>query len=248
VSILVGILSILIGLVMGLLGGGGSVLAVPVLTYAADQDPKVAIATSLLVVGTTALFAMIQHAFRGNIEWRTGLYFSISAMVGGYLGGKSAAWFEGSTLLLMFAVMMVVAGIAMVRGRKDLKPREGSMPLWLVLIEGIVVGYATGLVGAGGGFLIVPALVVLGGMQMHKAIGTSLFVIFLKSMAAFGGHMEHVQVDWHLSAMVTALAIGGSIVGTRFAARVPAARLKKVFGWFVLAVALLIVVRESGLF
>jgi hypothetical protein len=243
---LVGILAVLTGVVMGLLGGGGSILAVTTLTYVAEQDAKVAIATSLLVVGVTALFATVQHARNGNIEWRTGFIFSVAAMVGGYLGGKSAAWFDGSTLLVLFASMMAIAGFAMVRPKKALKPRKTGLPIWLIVIEGIVVGYATGLVGAGGGFLVVPALVILGGMEMHKAVGTGLLVISMKSIAAFGGHIQHVDVDWQFAIVTTCLAISGSFFGTQLSSKVPAAQLKKGFGWFVLCMAGLIVAKEIG--
>jgi uncharacterized membrane protein YfcA len=243
---LVGILAVLTGVVMGLLGGGGSILAVTTLTYVAEQEPKVAIATSLLVVGVTALFATVQHARNGNIVWRTGFVFSVAAMVGGYLGGKSAAWFDGSTLLVLFASMMAIAGFAMVRPKKALKPRATGLPIWLIVIEGIVVGYATGLVGAGGGFLVVPALVILGGMKMHKALGTGLLVISMKSIAAFSGHIQHVEVDWQFAIVFTCLAIFGSFFGTRLSSKVPAAQLKKGFGWFVLGMAGLIVAKEIG--
>ena len=245
-TLLVAILMVLTGVVMGLLGGGGSIMSVTTLTYLAGQDPKVSIATSLLVVGVTALFATLQHARNGNIEWRTGFIFSVAAMAGGYLGGKSAVWFDGSTLLVLFAVMVGIAGLAMVRPRKTLEPRETAMPALLIVIQGVVVGYVTGLVGAGGGFLVVPALVLLGGMTMHKAVGTGLLVISMKSIAAFGGHVQHVDVDGQFALVATCLAISGSFVGTRLSSKVPAAQLKKGFGWFVLCMAGLIIAKEIG--
>ncbi|MEZ4471224.1 MAG: sulfite exporter TauE/SafE family protein [bacterium] len=246
--ILVALLSALIGISLGLLGGGGSILAVPVLAYGAGMPAKEAIATSLLVVGTTSLFAMLQHARAGKVEWRTGFVFSGAAMAGAYLGGFAAQWFSGTTLLLLFAAMMVVTAGAMFRGRKDRGPatERASLPIAMVILEGLVVGGATGLVGAGGGFLVVPALVLLGGMDMHRAIGTSLLVIGLKSFAAFAGHVAHVQIDIPLALLVTGAAVAGTFVGARLARSIPADRLRKGFAVFVLVMAAYVIWREAG--
>ena len=242
------LLAVLIGLSLGLLGGGGSILAVPVLTYVAGLSPKEAIATSLIVVGTTSLFALIPHARRGNVAWRTGALFATTAMAGAYLGGLAASWFSGTTLLLLFAAMMVVTALAMFRGRGELKVIEQKpLSMGLVVAEGVAVGAATGLVGAGGGFLVVPALVLLGGMEMHKAVGTSLMVIALKSFAAFAGHAAHVSIDFELALGVTLAAVVGSMAGAALSQRVPAALLRKVFAGFVLVMAGYVVWREAGL-
>ena len=247
--IVVASLAVLIGVSLGLLGGGGSILAVPVLTYAAGLTAKEAIATSLLVVGITSGVALISHAKRGNVEWRTGAIFSLTAMAGAYVGGLAAAWFSGTTLLLLFATMMVVTAVAMFRGKGHLQGTETNdkpLPIGLVVGEGLLVGAATGLVGAGGGFLVVPALVLLGGMPMHRAVGTSLMVITLKSFAAFAGHASHVSIDWSLAALVIAAAVGGSFVGAAFAKRVPAELLRKIFAGFVLMMAGYVIWREAG--
>ena len=241
-------LASLIGISLGLLGGGGSILAVPVLAYGADLPAKEAIATSLLVVGATSLFALVPHVRGGNVDWRTGAIFSGAAMAGAYGGGLAADWFSGTTLLLLFSAMMVVTALAMFRGRREVEavvPR--SLPVVLVVVEGLGVGAATGLVGAGGGFLVVPALVLLGGMDMHKAVGTSLMVIGLKSFAAFGGHAAHLSIDVELALVVTAAAVVGSVVGALLAKRVPAQLLRKAFACFVLAMAGYVVWREAGL-
>ena len=245
--LMVALLAILVGLSLGLLGGGGSILAVPVLAYGAGLPAKEAIATSLIVVGATSLFALIPHARRGRVEWRTGAIFSATAMVGAYLGGLAADWFSGTTLLLLFAAMMVVTALAMFRGRGEMKAnKDKPLAVGLVIAEGLVVGGATGLVGAGGGFLVVPALVLLGGMEMHKAVGTSLMVIALKSFAAFAGHAAHVSIDVQLTLVVTAAAVAGSIGGAALAKRVPAQILRKVFAGFVLVMAGYVVWREAG--
>jgi uncharacterized membrane protein YfcA len=246
--LIIAVLASLIGVSLGLLGGGGSILAVPVLVYGAGLPAKEAIATSLVVVGVTALFALIPHARRGNVDWRTGAIFSGTAMAGAYLGGLAADWFSGTTLLLLFAGMMVVTALAMFRGRGELKADSAKpQPVVLVVAEGLAVGAATGLVGAGGGFLVVPALVLLGGMEMHKAVGTSLMVIALKSFAAFAGHAAHVSIDVELALLVTAAAVGGSVAGAALAKRVPAQLLRKVFAGFVLVMAGYVVWREAGL-
>jgi uncharacterized protein len=246
--LIVTLLASLIGVSLGLLGGGGSILAVPVLTYGAGLAAKEAIATSLVVVGVTSLFALIPHARRGNVDWRTGGIFSATTMTGAYLGGLAANWFSGRTLLLLFAGMMVVTALAMFRGRSDLKADSGKpMPVLLVVAEGLVVGGATGLVGAGGGFLVVPALVLLGGMEMHKAVGTSLMVIALKSFAGFAGHAAHVSIDAELALIVTAAAVVGSMAGAALAKHFPAQLLRKVFAGFVLAMACYVTWREAGL-
>ena len=222
-------------------------MAVPVLVYAAGLSPKAAIATSLLVVGATAAASLIDHHRRGNVLWKTGLLFSSSAMVGAYGGGFAANWFEGKTLLLLFAGMMVVTAIAMLRPKKgDPKPPTKNAPIWIALAEGLVVGGFTGLVGAGGGFLVVPALVLLGGMDMRKAVGTSLLVITLKSFAAFAGHATHGAVDYQLAMGVTAMAVGGSFIGSIISRKLDASKLKTIFGWFVLAMAAFVIWKEAG--
>jgi uncharacterized protein len=241
-------LSCLIGLSLGLLGGGGSILAVPVLVYGAGLPIKVAIATSLLVVGVTAVFALIPHARRGHVNWKVGALFSVTAMTGAYLGGLAAKWFEGETLLILFAIMMILTGVAMLVKREPAN-RDSARPMSVTLIiaEGIAVGGITGLVGAGGGFLVVPALVLIGGMNMHAAIGTSLMVIALKSFAAFAGHTVHVSVDYKLALVVMVCAVAGSIAGGFVAQRLQAKNLRSAFGVFVLMMAMFVIWREAGM-
>ncbi len=244
--IIVVALSVLIGLSLGLMGGGGSILAVPVLKYAAGLDAKTAIATSLLVVGTTAGVGGLRHASQGNVDWRTGAIFAMSTIAGAYGGGRTAHWFSGTTLLLLFSGMMMVTAIMMFRGRGELTPRTSAIPVLLVTLEGLAVGFATGLVGAGGGFMVVPALVLLGGMDMHKAVGTSLVVITLKSYAAFLGYINHVSIDYPLAGAVTAAAVVGTLIGSQFANRVSPKALRKGFAWFVLVMATFIIWQEAG--
>ena len=169
-------------------------------------------------------------------------------MVGAFMGGIASHWFSGRTLLLLFAAMMIVTGLAMFKGRRELTAsRDGPVPIFVAALEGLVVGAVTGLVGAGGGFLVVPALVLLGGMAMHKAIGTSLLVITLKSMAAFAGYAAHVSIDFELTAFVTTAAVIGSLIGSHLSKRIPADRLRRIFAAFVIAMAGFVVWQEAGL-
>lgn len=247
VLILTAALAVVIGLALGLLGGGGSILTVPLLVYVAGMAPKPAIASSLFIVGTTALAAVVQHARAGRVRWRTGVIFGLSAMAGAYLGGRLAAYIPGQWLLVGFALMMLATAVAMIRGRKDgaEAPEKHELPVALVLAEGIVVGLVTGIVGAGGGFLVVPALVLLGGLPMSVAVGTSLLVIGMKSFAGLAGYLASVQIDWRTTLLVTGIAVLGSIIGGRFAGRIPGEVLRKGFGWFVLAMGTFVLVQSA---
>ncbi|MGD8859123.1 MAG: sulfite exporter TauE/SafE family protein [Myxococcales bacterium] len=231
-------LSLLIGLSLGLLGGGGSILTVPILVYALGVPAKEAIATSLFVVGVTSLAAVVPHARAGRVQLRTGIIFGTAGMVGAYLAGLVAHYIPASILLLSFAAMMLVTAVAMMRGRRSAGEDsetdvERPLPVAKVVAEGLVVGAVTGLVGAGGGFLVVPALVLLGGLPMRVAVGTSLVVISMKSLAGLAGYLGHVSIDWKLAVIVALSAVVGSMVGGRLAARISQERLRKGFAWFV---------------
>lgn len=235
------IAALMMGFVLGLLGGGGSILAVPVLVYLLELEPKVAIATSLLVVGATSAGALIGHARAGRIDWRVGTIFALFAMVGAFGGGRAAAFVSGGLLLVAFALLMLVTSAAMLRARPqpaDCTPRRGSV--WKVALEGLAVGFVTGLVGAGGGFLVVPALVLLGGLDMKTAVGTSLLVIAMKSAAGFVGFAGHVEVDYAIALPFVVAAVIGSLAGARAARGIDSGRLRTVFGWFVLAMGVFV--------
>jgi hypothetical protein len=229
-------LSLLIGVSLGLLGGGGSILTTPILLYALHVDPKPAIATSLVVVGVTSLAGVLQHARAGNVAWRTGLVFGLAGMVGSYVGGYFSHWVPETVLLGLFALMMAGTSIAMFRGREDRGPQRAH-PLWQIVLEGTAAGAVTGLVGAGGGFVVVPALALLGGLPMKQAVGTALLVIAMNSFAGFLGHASHVTIDWVLAAQVSAAAVAGSFLGTAMAAWVRPDQLRRGFAVFVLAMA-----------
>jgi uncharacterized protein len=242
------LLSVVIGLSLGLLGGGGSILTVPILTYVAGLDPREAIAASLFVVGATSAVSAITHARNGRVKWRTGLLFGAAGMAGAFLGGLLGGHIPGTILMIAFALMMVATSIAMIRGRKNkaqgATTHNNELPVLKVILEGLVVGLVTGLVGAGGGFLVVPALALLGGLAMPVAVGTSLVVIALKSFAGLGGYLTSVSLDWGLVGAVTAAAIVGSVLGSRLAGRIPETALRKGFGIFVLVMGVFVLVQE----
>jgi uncharacterized membrane protein YfcA len=245
------VLSVLIGVALGLLGGGGSILTVPILVYVIGVPAHEAIALSLLVVGTTSIAALIPHARGGRVRWKTGALFGATSMVGAYVAGKLAHHVPATVLLLLFGAMMLVTAIAMMRGRKEAAPevdaQEGrlrDLGIPKIVLEGLAVGAVTGLVGAGGGFLVVPALVLLGKLSMRAAVGTSLLVIAMKSFAAFAGYVQTVPIDWSLGAVQTLAAVAGSFGGGALAGRVPQALLRRGFAWFVVVMAVFILFQE----
>ncbi|ROQ26065.1 hypothetical protein EDD98_5653 [Streptomyces sp. PanSC19] len=240
--------SLLIGVSLGILGGGGSILTVPILVYLAGQDTKEAIATSLFVVGVTSLAALIPHARAHRVRWRTGLLFGAFSMAGAYAGGRLAEYIPGTVLLIAFALMMLATAYAMLRkprkGAKKTRPAHRDLPLKHIAVEGLVVGAVTGLVGSGGGFLVVPALAVLGGLPMGIAVGTSLLVIAMKSFAGLAGHLSGVTIDWGVALTVTVAAVAGSLIGARLAGRIPQDALRKAFGWFVVVMGVFVLAQQ----
>jgi uncharacterized membrane protein YfcA len=245
------ILALAVGLSLGMLGGGGSILTVPILRYALGMEGHQAIAMSLLVVGATSLAGLIPHARRGRVQWRTGIVFGGAGMLGAFLAGRVAHLVPAAVLLSGFALMMFATSFAMLRERRDppapspaAAAAPATLPLAKVLAEGLVVGAVTGLVGAGGGFLVVPALVLLGKLPMDVAVGTSLLVIAMKSFAGLAGFLGHTTLDLHLAAWISAAAVAGSVAGGALAGRVKAETLRQAFGWLVVAMAFFIVAQE----
>jgi uncharacterized membrane protein YfcA len=242
------LLSALIGVSLGFFGGGGSILTVPLLVYFFRLDPKPAIASSLLIVTIASLSGALQHWRAGNLRARTGLVFGAAGVVGAYLGGRAGAFVDGRVLLVLFAAMMAMTALAMWRGRRGPATRDADRgAAWKLVLQGLAVGGFTGLVGAGGGFLIVPSLVLWAGLPMPAAVGTSLFVIVLNSLAGFAGYAAHVTVDYGLVAAVAACAVAGSFAGSRLTHLVEPDSLRRAFAVFVLVMAAVILVREVGL-
>lgn len=244
-------LAAIVGISLGLLGGGGSILAVPIFVYVLGFEAKTAVALSLAVVGATSLFAAMGHWRAGRVDWRVAGIFGAVAMGGTYLGARLAVFFSGTAQLLLFASIMLVAAVFMYRERNPLLEREGhgkgsNMPLGLIVAEGLAVGVLTGLVGVGGGFLIVPALVLLGGVHMKEAVGTSLIVIAMKSAAGFVGYLGQVQIPWDFVVGFTAVAIVGSFVGAWAVRFIPQRGLEKAFAAFLIVMGAVILVQNGA--
>lgn len=257
--VLAGFLAIFIGGAVGLLGGGGSILTTPLLVYVLDFTPKEAITASLFVVGVTALFGLIGHARAGRVQWRTGLIFGGAGMVGAFIGGQLGSHLPGALLLGAFSVMMGVTAVAMIRGRKTIEgAHHNGLPLFRIILDGLIVGLVTGLVGAGGGFLVVPALALLGGLSMPIAVATSLLVVAMKSFAGFAGYTlqfgngsfvslnPETEINWSVTLIVTAAAIVGALIGSRMVGKIHPDKLRKGFGWFVLVMAAFILSQQIG--
>lgn len=247
-------LALAIGISLGFFGGGGSILTVPLFVYAFGLDPKDAIASSLVVVAIASSVGALQHARAGNVRVREGLIFGVAGMLGAYLGGRVSAFIDGGVLLLLFASMMTVTALAMWRGRRGQPPRPGEAAADVDLAatgrlaaQGLVVGSFTGLIGAGGGFLIVPALALWARLPMPAAIGTSLTIIVMQSLAGFAGHVGHAQIDPRLVGAVAGIAVAGTLGGALLARGTDPARLRRAFATFVLAMAAFILVREGTL-
>ncbi|MGX7829599.1 sulfite exporter TauE/SafE family protein [Actinokineospora sp. 24-640] len=240
-------LAVVVGITLGLLGGGGSILMVPLLVYVAGMGTKEAIAASLVVVGVTSAISVVGHARQGRVRWRTGLLFGVAGMAGAFAGGLVGGHLPGPVLMGVFAAMMIATAVAMIRGRRAPVPATAHAQLSTVrvLVDGVVVGLATGLVGAGGGFLVVPALTLLAGLPMTVAVGTSLLVIAMKSFAGLAGYLATVPIDWALTGTVTAAAVAGSFVGNRLVDRIPADALRRGFGWFVLAMGAFVLAQQA---
>ena len=253
--------SILIGVVLGLLGGGGSILTIPVLVYLFHVEPVLATAYSLFIVGTTSLVAAIPKYKEHLVNLQTGFLFGMPSIASMFITRKwilpslpdpmfsifSFQLSKGAFVLGLFAVLMVLASYSMIKGTNDRKrdPRLDSKIKWhWVVLEGAVIGFLTGLIGAGGGFLIIPALVLLTGLQIKIAVGTSLFIIAINSLIGFSGDLLTHPMEWPLLWKVTALAIIGTFVGNHYSKKISQVRLKKAFGWFTLIIGLWILLKE----
>jgi hypothetical protein len=235
-----------VGLSLGLLGSGGSILTVPVLHYLVGQPEKLAIGGSLLVVGLIASSAAVPYALHRQVDWRNVAWFGLPGMLGAWLGATLAHWVPGAVQLALFAVVMLVAAWRMLRGAA--MPRIEHEPQRMAVVAGgFAVGALSGLVGVGGGFLIVPALVLLAGVPMVNAVGTSLAVIALNSFTGFAKYLgvlerHSLALDWGVLLAVAAVGIVGSLAGHRLGRRLPQATLRKGFGAFLVVMGLVIAV------
>ena len=235
-----------IGLSLGLLGSGGSILTVPVLHYLIGQPEKLAIGGSLLVVGVIAAAACVPYALSRQVDWRNVAWFGVPGMAGAWLGATLARWVPGPVQLALFAGVMLLASWRMLCGAAVQAPVHEPRRL-AVVAGGTGVGLLSGLVGVGGGFLIVPALVLLAGVAMSSAVGTSLAVIAMNAFTGFGKYQnvlteQALDLDWRTLLMVSAVGVVGSFAGHRLGRRLPQAVLRRVFGVFLVLMGLVIIV------
>lgn len=228
-----------IGGSLGLLGGGGSILTVPALVYLVGQTPQAAVTTSLAIVGANSALGVFFHRSQGTLNWRVALVFGGTGMVTSYLAAGLSRHFSSDVLMVAFALLMLAVGILLVRQKSSQYnlQRVDDLKLWKVLIGGASVGLLTGILGVGGGFLIVPALVILVGMPMHQAVGTSLAVITMNSFAGFCGHLSGMMIDLSIVAGFIMAGVLGTFAGVRLGRRLDAALLRKAFAWFVMGLA-----------
>lgn len=257
------LLAALVGISLGLIGSGGSILTVPILVYIMGVNPVLATAYSLFIVGTTALVGGVQSAIQKKVDFKTVLIFGAPSIAAVY---ATRLWlvplipdilfdmngFEMTkpiALMVLFSIVMILASISMIRPSDKKEESAEDVQLSynypMILAEGALVGVLTGLVGAGGGFLIIPALVLLARMPMKLAVGTSLFIIAAKSLIGFLGDLQTTsEIDWTLLSMFTLFAVIGIFIGIMLSKKIPGSKLKTSFGWFVLIMGIYIIVKE----
>lgn len=255
--------AVVIGFTLGLIGGGGSILTVPALVYVVGVNPVLSTAYSLFIVGTSALIGSFSYMKKGLLSYKTAIVFAIPSFLAVYATRKfivpaipSVIFATGTFtlskdlgIMIFFAFIMMLASYSMIRSasRQNGKAKEESEPVFnfpMILVEGVVIGMLTGLVGAGGGFLIIPALVLLAKLPMKLAIGTSLLIIAAKSLIGFIGDIGNQPIDWGFLVIFTGVAIAGIFLGAFTGKFVPSHKLKSAFGWFVMAMAIYIIARE----
>lgn len=240
------LLSGVIGLALGVFGGGGSILAVPVLVLVTHLAPAAAVGTSLAMVGTTSLVASYAHHSQGVVKPKVALLFGLSGVVTAFLGAKLTGFVSGTLLMHAFAALMLLVGLGMLFGKGRLavapgRPSRGTPRLTASVLAGAGVGLVTGFLGVGGGFLVVPALIAFAGLGMREAVGTSLLVIAINSAAGFIGHLGGGQLDASLIAVLTAAAVAGALVGERLARHISTSKLRRGFGLVVVVVGVTVV-------
>jgi uncharacterized protein len=254
------IASVSIGIILGLMGGGGSILSIPILVYLFHVDAVMASAYSLFIVGTTSLVGAIPKYREHLVNIRTGFIFGIPSIASIFITRKwivpaipdvlfSVNDFQFSKRILLlgiFALMMILASYSMIRKPGTVKTDDHEVRIFLTMFEGLLIGFLTGLVGAGGGFLIIPALVLLTRLPFKTAVGTSLFIIAINSLIGFFGDVLNYQMNWTFLLTITSLAVAGIFIGNRLQKNVSSQKLKKAFGWLIFGMGLFILIRELG--
>ena len=252
------IVSLFIGVSLGLIGGGGSILTVPVLVYLFAISPPIAISYSLFIVGSTSLAGAFNYYRKGLVNFRTVLLFGSSSITTVFITRKfiipllpdvffrlgSFEVTQSLFVMVVFAILMLAASVSMIRSRKVAAAEQAKEKPWMLVLYGVLIGLVTGFLGAGGGFLLIPALVILMKLPMKEAIGTSLMIIALNSLIGFLGDIGRHTINWKFITIVSTIAIAGIFIGTYFNQKVNAEMLKKSFGWFVLVMGIYIIVKE----
>ena len=251
--------ALLVGLTLGLLGGGGSILTVPILVYVLGVSPVLATAYSLFVVGTTSLIGAGRNMIKAMVDIKVAIVFAIPAFIAVYLTRRYIVpaipeeiftigdfiLTKDLAVMLFFAIIMLAASVSMIKGRKEKEvDTNAKLKLPYIVIEGLVVGVLTGLVGAGGGFLIIPALVLLANLPMKRAVATSLVIIAVKSLIGFMGDVQNLTIDWPFLLTFTGFSIIGIFIGIYLNKFIDGKSLKKGFGWFVLVMGIYIIAKE----
>ncbi|HEX5152207.1 MAG TPA: sulfite exporter TauE/SafE family protein [Parafilimonas sp.] len=252
------IAALFIGISLGLIGGGGSILTVPVLVYLFGISPIIATSYSLFVVGSTSLVGSFNSYRKGFVDIRTVFLFGISSIITVFITrkfviphipenimiGKTVIHFSVLTMIL-FAVLLLLASVSMIKSKQvEVTDGEYKTGFSKLLLYGISIGLVTGFLGAGGGFLLIPALVLLLHLPMKKAVGTSLLIIALNSLAGFIGDIGHFQTNWAFLLTISLIAIAGVFAGSLLGRSVNGVKLKKAFGWFVLVMGIYIIIKE----
>ncbi|MBL0015751.1 MAG: sulfite exporter TauE/SafE family protein [Bacteroidetes bacterium] len=255
------VLAGIMGILLGMLGGGGSILTVPILVYVLSVSDDIAPSYSLFVVGVASAIGAVQYVRLKQFSWKVSLVYGIPSMIAVYFNQAFVRnWIpdafnmfgtevsRGTLLMVLFAIMMLLAAWSMIRKKSrqtpdnlDIGSEDFKYPK--IALMGLLEGMLTGLVGAGGGFIIVPILVSMAKLPIKKAVGTSLLIMAVKSLIGFGGALGNIQIDWPLLLPFTGIAAVGIVVGARLSKHVPAAKLKLFFGWFILAMGTFIVVK-----
>jgi uncharacterized membrane protein YfcA len=250
----------IIGISLGLIGGGGSILTVPVLVYLIGMNPVVATAYSLFIVGFSSLIGAGKYTTKKLVSYKTAIVFGLPSLIAVFVTRKyvvpaipetlfqigNFVFTKDIGLMVLFAILMIAASISMIRGRKEVEEVSATQKFNypLIVLEGAVVGGLTGLVGAGGGFLIIPALVVLSKLPMKMAIGTSLLIIAIKSLIGFLGDVSNMEIDWVFLGIFSTISVIGIFIGSYLSNFISGSKLKPVFGWFVLIMGIYIITKE----
>ena len=253
--------SILIGVALGLIGGGGSILTVPVLVYLFGVSPLLSTSYSLFIVGSTSLVGAVKNYKQGFVNLKIALLFGLSSITTVFLTRKfiipnipqevakigSFIITESMLMMTLFALLMILAAITMIKnGKASVEKTSATTKLNIIklLIYGVAIGVTTGFLGAGGGFLLIPTLVILIGLPMKEAIGTSLLIIALNSLIGFAGDLGHFEIDWNFLLSITAIALVGLFIGSQIGKKIESVKLKKGFGYFVLIMGVYIIIKE----